>query len=112
MRLRDGAMDLLNRIFCPDMARRISVQELIAHPWLAGPTPSLDGLGAELMRRHQQVQLAKAAELEARRERRRLARATEEEKVAREVVAVAAAAAESEFYDPAQDLQVRERSER
>ena len=76
-------MDLLNRIFQPDMEKRITVHELINHPWLAEATLAPDVLQGELGRRHAVVRDSKTREMEKEKEekaRRQAARGGAEER--------------------------------
>jgi len=44
----DSFMDLINRMLCPDPKRRISIEEIISHPWMAKPTLSQVQLAEKL----------------------------------------------------------------
>lgn len=51
----DLVKDFLNKILCPDPAKRITMAEIQRHPWMLGPTISGSALFAELQRRKQTV---------------------------------------------------------
>lgn len=47
----DLVKDFLNKILCPDVNKRMKLEELQKHPWFLGPTISHAALYAELQRR-------------------------------------------------------------
>ena len=47
----DLVKDFLNKILCPDVNKRMKIEELMKHPWFLGPTISHSALYAELQRR-------------------------------------------------------------
>lgn len=59
------AQDLLNRIFVPNPKRRITVAELLGHPWLQGPCLDDVALKEVMHARSLQMQLLKGREREA-----------------------------------------------
>jgi serine/threonine protein kinase len=58
----DLVKDFLNKILCPDVNKRMKMEELVRHPWMLGPTISHSALYAELQRRKQTVDENKVRE--------------------------------------------------
>lgn len=58
----DLVKDFLNKLLCPDPAKRMRMEELLKHPWVLGPTIAHSALQAELQRRKHAVEQAKGAE--------------------------------------------------
>ena len=64
----DSFKDLIEKIFVPDPAGRISIDEVKQHPWYTGEVVSQEVLSGELRRRKQQVAAAKRAERRKKQE--------------------------------------------
>mmetsp|Transcript_25458 Transcript_25458/g.42913 ORF Transcript_25458/g.42913 Transcript_25458/m.42913 type:complete len:500 (+) Transcript_25458:103-1602(+) len=56
------AQDLLNRIFVPNPKRRITIEEMMTHPWMQGPTLDDAALKEVMHERSMRIQAIKARE--------------------------------------------------
>lgn len=55
----ENAKDFINKILCPDPAKRITIAEIKKHVWFNGPTLSQTSLATELTRRKNEVDATK-----------------------------------------------------